>query len=262
MSLFVLVIAQSAAARLDLDRERRMAAQIVDAILDGEPISLQAAGHEFFGIHTESMTDSNKGAVLILHGRGFHPDWVDLIQPLRIGLTEHGWSTLSIQMPVLENPARYNDYFRIFPDAAPRIDAGIDFLEARGHRKIILLAHSCGSHMAQHWIHHRGMAALNRIDAYVGVGMGASDFGQPLREPYALAKMPQPVLDLFGEDDYPAVQRMAEERRRLMKIAGHPKSAQVTVPGADHYFKGKGDQAVSVIADWLDTLSNGGAGTR
>jgi hypothetical protein len=28
--------------------------------------------------------------VLIIHGRGFHPDWVDTVQPLRVGLVDYG----------------------------------------------------------------------------------------------------------------------------------------------------------------------------
>ena len=86
----------------DLEREQRLMDQIIDAILDGDPVMLDAAGHEFLSIYTEA--DEPKGAVLILHGRGFHPDWADTINPLRVGLIEHGWNTLSIQLPVLEKP--------------------------------------------------------------------------------------------------------------------------------------------------------------
>ncbi len=44
---------------------------------------------------------TGNAGVLINHGRGFHPDWVDTVQPLRVGLVDYGWNTLSIQMPVL-----------------------------------------------------------------------------------------------------------------------------------------------------------------
>ena len=84
----------------DLEREKRMADEIVDAILDGDPIFLNANNHDFLAIYTQSVVDDErervKGTVIILHGRGFHPDWQDAINPLRVGLTEHGWNTLSV----------------------------------------------------------------------------------------------------------------------------------------------------------------------
>ena len=84
----------------NIARELRMANEIVDSIIDGDAEILKADGHEFLSIYTEA--DDAKGAVIIMHGRGFHPDWVDTIQPLRIGLVDFGWNTLSIQMPVLQ----------------------------------------------------------------------------------------------------------------------------------------------------------------
>jgi len=236
----------------DLAREQRMAAEIVDAIFDGEPIELEAEGHTFLGIHAEA--DEPKGSVLILHGRGFHPDWATVVQPLRVGLLEHGWSTLSIQMPVLEKSAKYFDYVDIFDAAGPRIEAAIAYLRENGDGKIVLVAHSCGSHMAQRWVHKRGDEALQQFDAYVGIGMGATDYRQPMVEPFALDKMPMPLLDVYGEEDYPAVLRMAKQRSDMLWRAGNGKSAQRKISGAGHYFEQKGDELTRTIADWLDTL--------
>ncbi len=234
----------------DLAREQRMAEEIVDAILDGEPVELEADGVRFLAIHTEA--DQPRGSVLILHGRGFHPDWAEVVQPLRVGLVEHGWNTLSIQLPVLEKQAKYFDYIWLFPEAMPRIEAALDYLEEQGDRPIVIIAHSCGSHMAQHWIREKGEAALKRFDAYVGIGMGATDYRQPMVEPFVLDRMAMPVLDLYGENDYPAVLRMAPERAEMLKKAGHPASRQMVVPGADHYFTDMGDELVQVVAEWLE----------
>ena len=92
----------------DLAREQRMSDEIIDAILDGNPEILKADGHEFLSIYTEA--DNAKGAVIVMHGRGFHPDWVDVVQPLRVNLVESGWSTLALQMPALEKSATFYDY--------------------------------------------------------------------------------------------------------------------------------------------------------
>jgi len=238
----------------DLEREKRLADQIVDAIIDGEPEYIEIAGHAFLSIYTETDASAPKGAVLILHGRGFHPDWQDAIQPLRVGLSEHGWNTLSIQMPVLEKSAKYFDYLPIFPNAAGRIKAAIGYLKDQGNERIVVLAHSCGFHMANHWLNTRGTDAVAQFDAFIGVGMGATDYQQPMQEPFALEMIKAPVLDIYGAEDYPAVMRLAPERKALMDKAGNPKSRQIVVPEADHYFKDAGEPLLEAVAGWLETL--------
>jgi len=53
---------------------------------------------------------------------------------LRTGLTEYGWNTLSVQMPVLDNDASFYDYLEILPEAHPRIHAALKFIQRRIHR--------------------------------------------------------------------------------------------------------------------------------
>ncbi len=241
--------ATALAAEPDFEREQRLADEIVDVIFDGEPEWLEAGGREFLGIYTEA--DDSRAAVVILHGRGLHPDWADTVNPLRVGLVENGYSTLSLQMPVLEKEAKYYDYVPIFHHAHARIEAGIRFLRENGHAKLILLAHSCGVHMAMDWIRAETDTA---IDAYIGLGMGATDFGQPMIRPFPLDRMRVPILDLYGANEYPAVMRLAPDRKPMIAKAAHAKSRQLVLPGADHYFTDRGEPLVKAVAGWLDTL--------
>ena len=93
----------------DLEREQRLAEQTVDAIFDGTPVMLQADGRDFLGIFMAADGLPERGAAIILHGRGTHPDWGQVAGPLRTALPAYGWSTLSLQMPVLEKGATYYD---------------------------------------------------------------------------------------------------------------------------------------------------------
>lgn len=233
----------------DLEREKRMADEIVDAILDGDPEMLEANGNEFLSIYTEA--EEPKGAVIVMHGRGFHPDWADAVQPLRVGLVESGWSTLALQMPVLEKAAKYYDYEPIFPEAIPRIEAGVKFLKEAGFKKIVFVSHSCGAHMAMEYVRQKGDSAF---DAYVGVGMGATDYKQPMRQPFPLDKISKPILDVYGEEDFPAVHRLAPVRLQQITDAGNKKSKQVKVPEANHYYTDKGEELTETVAEWLNTL--------
>ena len=66
--------------------------------MDGEPITLRADGHQFLAMTMAmaSNADQPKGDVIILHGRGHHPNWAQAVA----GLPQYGWHSLS--MPVLD----------------------------------------------------------------------------------------------------------------------------------------------------------------
>jgi dienelactone hydrolase len=242
--------------KADLEREKRMAVEVEDAVLDGDVIFLKDGaneGHEFMAIdqEPEDGTDKTKGAVIILHGRGFHPNWEDGIYPLRTQLPTKGWRTLSLQMPVLVKTAKYYDYVPLFSQAGPRIEAAIKHLKEQGIDNIVLFAHSCGAHMAMEWIREKGDG---QISAYIGAGMGATDYQQKMAKPFPLDTMKVPVLDIYGDKEYPAVIQMAPERLAAIKKAANAKSKQVIVSGANHYFTDKGDELVAPVAEWLNGL--------
>jgi len=236
----------------DLAREKRLADEIVDSILDGEPVYLSDGKRKFLSIYMETEIDKAKGAVIILHGRGYHPDWKDVAQPLRIGLPETGWNTLSLQMPVLPKQAKYYDYVPIFEESFPRIESAIKFLKSKNIKNIVLIAHSCGSHMGMAWFDKTGG---KDIDAYIGIGMGATDLKQYMSKPFPLGKLKIPVLDIYGQNDYRAVIKMAPERLKMIRSTGISKSKQQVIPDANHYFTDRGEPLVDVITNWLNELT-------
>lgn len=238
------------AVQPDLEREQRLADQIVDSILDGEPVTLTGSdGQAFLAIYTEAE-DEAKGTVIVMHGRGVHPDWADVAGPVRVGLTEHGWNTLSIQMPVLQKGRKYYDYVPVFPASYPRIEVAIDYAREQGAQTVVALAHSCSVHMSMAYIRDNGHAGL---DGYIGVGMGATDYKQPMREPFPIASMKLPVLDIFGGDEFNSVKKDSAKRRTMI-MANHPSSRQVVLPQAEHYFKDMGDELTAAVAAWLDAV--------
>jgi hypothetical protein len=92
------------------------------------------------------------------------------------------------------------------------------------------------------------------IDAYVGIGMGATDYKQPMSKAFPLDKMSIPILDVYGGDEYPAVLNGAAERLKLIELGGNKKSKQLSVPNANHYFTDEGEALLKVVSDWLGTL--------
>lgn len=53
----------------------------------------------FLALELYENTPEPQGAVIFLHGADQHPDWPQVIKPLRTLLTDDGWYTLSIMLP-------------------------------------------------------------------------------------------------------------------------------------------------------------------
>jgi len=233
----------------DYDRETRMIGEIEEAVMDGDVEYLPLENDkEVFSIYMEPDTDAPKGGVIILHSRGYHANWASVIKPLRVGMADKGWHSLSVQMPVLDKDATYYDYVPIFPYAHERIEAAIEFYKQRGVDNIILISHGCGAHMSMSYFDKYGD---DEINAYVGIGMGATDYKQKVIKRFPLDIMLKPVLDVYGEKDFTGVVRLSESRKALMDISGNKQNAQKVIKGADHYYKENGTD--QVLTDTIDT---------
>jgi pimeloyl-ACP methyl ester carboxylesterase len=229
----VLALAQSP----DHAREKRWADEITPAILVGDAVDLELpSGRKFLGIL--ATAPNAKGGVVLVHGLGVHPDW-GLLNPLRSQLVDHGYTTLSVQMPVLAADAPRSQYAALFPDAVERIRVAVSLLRRKGVPKIAIVSHSLGSRMANAFFVEAGSAP---VEAWVAIGITA-----PYAKPDAFRA---PILDIYGEKDFPDVLSGARARADVIRrIRG---SGQVEVAGADHYFNGHEAELVKQVRIFLD----------
>ncbi len=241
----------AAAESPDYEREERLAQEAIAGLFDGEVVYLNDGSREFLSLFSVADDANLNAAFILLHGRGFHPDWPQVVGPLREKFTDEGLTTLALQMPVLEKGAKYYQYLDILPLSFPRIEAGIQFLQSKGFDWIGVIAHSCSVHMSMAWIQARGDGA---IDAYVGIGMEATDYKQPMLEPFPLEDMTVPILDVYGSEDYPAVIKGAVNRKIAIEIAGNAGSQTIEIPGADHFFEDYEDDLGDAIIAWLKSI--------
>src|SRR5258706_3914004 len=155
-----------ALAQADYAREQRWAEEITPAILVGDPVTLELrSGRKFLGIYAPNAKAA--AGVIVVHGRGVHPD-AGLINPLRSQLSEQGYATLSVQMPVLAADAPGEQYPPLFPEAAERLRIAVAFLRGKGMKKVAIVSHSLGSRMANYFLNHAG---ATRVDAWVAIGI-------------------------------------------------------------------------------------------
>jgi hypothetical protein len=81
----------------------------------------------YYGLFLADATGSPQGGVLILHDSQQHGHWPDIVAPLREYLPEHGWTTLTIELP--DTPARLHiarDDIIIKPRSANSSDTNED----------------------------------------------------------------------------------------------------------------------------------------
>lgn len=242
------VLMPVAATNSDTAKESRWAEQVIDGLLDGDELwMIDDSGHEFLGVLTEGERSSGR-AVVLLHGVGVHPNWPDVIYPLRVGLLEQNITTLSLQMPILANDADIREYTLLIPEVPGRIDAALDYLDDQGYRDVTLVAHSLGASMAVYYLSHSDNATVTSL---VIIGMGPGITGTENLE--ALGQIKVPVLDLYGSEDLEQVLNSVERRATAGSKGAAPKYQQVEVPAAGHFFQGHEDALVQQVVEWLET---------
>lgn len=229
----------------DLEKEQRWREQVADSIMDGDEVDVAVDGRDVFGIYTEAQ-DESKNGMIVVHGTGIHPNWDQVVQPIRVRMTEHGWNTLSIQMPILHNEAEYKDYVPLYPEVPPRLKAAEQYLLDAGMEKIVIVAHSQGATMSSYYLARN---PNSKVSEFVAIGMGATQKDSELNSALALKKINIPVLDLYGSDDLPGVMETIDNRKQ--GAAHNAEYSQQEVAGANHFFDGKNDALIDAIQGWL-----------
>jgi hypothetical protein len=231
--------AATAQVRADAAREQRHAEQIVASLVVGDAVWLTTpAGVRFLGLLAEARQP--KAAVLLTHGPGLHPDH-GLTGELRMALADRGYTTLSLQMPVLaadeEDGARYRE---LFPAAADRIAAGVRLLQDKGFARVAVVSHAMGTGMAYHWLKREPQAPLFAWAALSFYGGFDDD----------MPKLAFPVLDIYGADDYRGIRWPARGRKRVLdRIAG---SKQIEVAEGGWFLAGGNAAVLREVAAFLD----------
>jgi alpha-beta hydrolase superfamily lysophospholipase len=217
----------------DYAREKRWADEVVPSLVVGEAVWLEAPRtQKFLGVYAEAKNP--KGAVILAHGLGVNPDY-GLIGELRTRLFDMGYTTLSIQMPVLAAEAPATRYPVLFWEADARFAAALTYLRRKKYGKVVLLSHSMGSRMANHYIAAHPQVPLS---GWISLSISSGEFA-------AMKRVKFPVYDIYAEKDLGTVLAGVEKRAAAIKrIRG---SSQTMVFGTDHFFAKKEKELASLV---------------
>lgn len=185
---------------------------------DGEGVWLEAEGERFFAIARRAARPEPRGGVLLVGGRGEHPDYPGVMSPVRRELADQGWLTLALARD---------------PDGATdaRLRAGMNWLTARledDSPRIVFLGHGLG-----------GLDLLNALDdtgpsphalILVDVVIPSGDDGEQALERLMNAEFP--ILDIYRRGAPRSVVDTAPERRRSARRGDNDHYRQDALPGS------------------------------
>jgi len=209
----------------------------IDQVLTLSSIAENGSSSKFNTLLLASEPLQKKTGVVLLHGRGGHPNTA-VVRQLRNDLFHRGYVTLSIQEPV---PAGYEEgsgekppfqeYIddidagnNVFPELYARVRSALNYLQRRGVRRVVLIGFSMGSRMA---VAHLANGRINEIPivGLIGVGMYANSI-VPLNVGLMIRHVDVPVLDIYGDADTHAATTALFRKESYEKSGAGPNIAQ------------------------------------
>lgn len=230
----------------DEKREADFADSINKTLAMGKAVWLESEGKKFFGLYTETEKVAGKGAVIIIHDMGGHPNQQHLIYDLRVLLPEHKWTTLALQMPLREAGATREDYYALFPEAAARIQAGISYAQNNGAENIVIVGYGLGGLMGAYTLSEQETDIKALVTISLPVPTTENKTAQTLE---FIKKIKIPMLDIYGAVDVPDVTESARDRRLAAKEnTGY---RQIKIDDEGHAYLHDEGLLVKRIYSWL-----------
>jgi len=228
----------------DYNREQNINEQITKYIFDAEVIKLQSNIEKEFNL-VININNSSQDSILLLHGRGLHPTEPLVIEPLRQKLLL-AFNTFSLQLPVLKKGKTFYDYKNIFKYSNERINSAIKYM-LKSNGKIIIIAHSCGTHMLSSFIRKYNPDSLKAI---ILISAGAVDKGQVPDKYLDYSLLNIPILNIYSEYDYSSVMEHANYFTKNLGV----KFKNIMIPEVDHYYRDNSDLLAHEVNKWLKSL--------
>ncbi len=224
----------------DYARETSLNYQSESTSFDSEFTTLLSNKGEKFNLlyHEDESEDQ---AILLLHGRGLYPNEPLVMNPL-IEILNKEYNVYSIQLPVLKKNATYSEYVKLFSYSDSRIKKTLNYIETTSS-KIIVIAHSCGTHMLSSFL----KKYQNKIHKVILISAGAVDKDQTPLPYYDYSLFDGQILNILGDKDHNSVKHFAEYILSL-----NIKNLQnIIISDAGHYYKGKISSLATQVNKWL-----------
>ena len=249
-----------AAAFPDRSREFIIAGQLEQRINDAELLWLENKQTSFLTLVTAPVQESatQDTAFLLLHGMGKHPDWPQLLRPLRLQLAASGWFNVSPQLPLLSAQESLSDYAMTVVEASQRVLVILNWVEQQGYTKTVIIGHGFGALTALHAL-VRVASLRDKVIGLVLLATGEYPYLSPSLKLYQLLQnrhlQELPLLDIYplpAASDTLSAQALA--RRTAVRRGDNTRLTQIAVPDADIYFTAQEELLSEYINSWVPGL--------
>lgn len=254
--LLISLLSTSTAGAANSAREQVVVSELIERIGEREVVWLHSNGTDFLALSAKASATKERGGVILLHDVGAHPDWPEIISPLRNGLPEKGWSTLSIQLPLRSRDVELNarNQQKIIDLAQARIAAAVDYFTHAGIYNIAFIGHGLGATAISRFLSH-GLQLHHAvyIKAFIAIRFRAHEQLPTAYLPQALLQsgVPLPIFELLGTRESPTTQQQAEQRKTAATQARHPHYRQTMLNNANNNFWRADALLLSRISGWL-----------
>ncbi len=227
-------------------------------------ITLKSNKGPVIALYLEQTNGRPQGGIIILHGRLQHPDWRELIAPLRKGFPKFGWTTLSIQLSLHSETADKKDYLKSNDTNNARISTAITFLHSRKIHNIVIIGYELGANTAA-----RFLLKHNKVAVQAFISISLLNFAKPkqLNANRAMSLLKLPILDVYAMNDTNNILNAVKQRKPLIKqhrnirVDGrNPRNAlyrQLEIEGADHSYSGYEEYLIKRVRSWLRVFAPG-----
>jgi len=230
--------------------EARLTAGLLEGAPVGRVLQLQRDGGSFPALFEEARPARRKGLVILLPEAGLRLD-AGLAGRLRRVIPEYGWSTLSLQLPVLEPEAHPDEYWALVPEAVARLKFAIAAMQGEGWRNIALVGHGFGAAVALNYLGHDPDPAVRAV--VLLSPWWPMERAARLRDWLTAVKVP--VLDVYGESDAREIRRTVRERHSILK--GRKGYRQWRISGVGHHYRDREAALAKRIYGWLERVAPG-----
>jgi hypothetical protein len=231
-----------AAAQADLATEHRLARLLLERQdIVGEALTLGDPAGGVVALRIDSRLPQRRGGVILLHDSHANADAADVIRPLRVGLADAGWDTLSVQLPVARPGSGSPDSSAV----AQRLAQARQWFAGRDDDEVVVIAHgdSAGPALA-------GLAdaADPAVRALVLV---SSPSGTASAD--AFGRLRIPLLDVVAEFDAAPATAGRAERTDWARQAGEAGQAyrSLAIASADPGYGSTAGLLVARVRAWL-----------
>ncbi len=225
----------------DFERELRWRNEILPSLVVGDPVDLMVGGRQVLALLAKGKPELP--AIVLVHGVGVHPDH-GLIGVLRANLNDMGYTTLSIQMPVLaKEVSEAAQYAAVFSHSTARLVEAANYLvrEKLNNSGIVLLSHSMGSWMSNVYLQETpSVPYLAWVCLSITGRIGST------------GEHRLPILDVQAENDLDPVKRGSW--LRAIKVLSHPGSKRVEIAGTNHFYEKQEPALVKEIDLFLKSM--------